>query len=356
MYVLFKPRLGQHSTAFNKQTDFSLTRRKLDPNARKGDVEAEYYYDLYETELLWNRQLYLMATSMFKWGNLPNGITSRYLERMLTDSGQLVWYFSEAEGGVTCSGGAPYGDFNKFFEATRFNILNPTFNMEAESIIDVSSNIDELDIKLGVIMGNNDIKSNETEVIEHSAHQLAEVEMTIKQNLRAQAQPYFLRASTKNKLTVMNIFKKIFYGEPYILADKDFDKDTIDVLNTHTPLIITQVRDEFYHRHSLALTRLGIQNLNNRKSERMIVDEANANNGQIELMAQTKLNSRLEAIEIVNKRFEKYLDKPITVELRDDLNFNTAPVSLNKSEALFFNQEGKGVARTNYSEGDEDNG
>ena len=55
----------------NGNNGYGLTARKQNKNAKYGDIEREYYQDLLDTETIWYQQLYLMATSMFEWHNLP---------------------------------------------------------------------------------------------------------------------------------------------------------------------------------------------------------------------------------------------------------------------------------------------
>jgi len=63
-----------------------------------------------------------------------------------------------------------------------------------------------------------------------------------------------------------------------------------------------------------ALTFLGIDNFNIDKKERVIVDEANANNDLINQNAEIMLNARKKAVDEINKKF----NLNITVKLRND--------------------------------------
>lgn len=332
---------------YNMYTNFeggrltgNMQKKSYAKHKRYGNVEDEYWKDFARVEQIWYRQLYLMATSMFSWSNLPGGIDARYIERILLEKGTLAWYFSEEEGGLACSQGTPGGMFNKYYMPLSYWIYNPnTLSNFKEIEIPINNNRLIKDTNVGVLMLNNDLMLGEYSTITYWARQLADIEMVINQNLRAQAQPYFIRVNNKNKLSFAQTFKKIFYGEPYILASKDLNPEDIQVFNTQVPYNVQKSRDEFYHRYSLALTSLGIQNISNTKRQHMVVDEVNANNGQIEISAQIKLRNRQAAVELINDRFKEYLKEPIKVELKENIQYDSRPKGVLNTERYDARQE-----------------
>jgi hypothetical protein len=102
----------------------------------------------------------------------------------------------------------------------------------------------------------------------------------------------------------------IFFGDIY--GDKDLDTSGIDTLKTDAPVVFDKLQHQKHTLWNECMTFLGINNANMDKRERLVDDEVQANNEQIELSAAVMLKSRELAAERINALF----GTNISVELR----------------------------------------
>ena len=69
-------------------------------------------------------RLSLLARSVFKWENLPNGINEKWIEKYLFNEG-VCMFFKDEEKGFMIARTAPFGTLNEYDEPTK---LFPVFN------------------------------------------------------------------------------------------------------------------------------------------------------------------------------------------------------------------------------------
>lgn len=248
-------------------------------------------------------RLMLIARSIFKWNNLPNGMDEKWIERYLFTEGKCVFFNDPVKGFMVakCSDG---GSLNYYDEPT---LINPVAtNMTTSKVY---KNHEEC-----VVIRNNDIMIPTARTIQLFAYRLADISRTIDININAQKTPLVILCSDKQKLTMKNVFKQWNGFEPVIYGDSNLDLNQITVLKTDAPIVFDKLQ---YQKHAIwneCMTFLGINNANQDKRERLVDDEVQANNEQVEISAHCMLKAREQACEEINKIF----GTNISVELRVD--------------------------------------
>lgn len=184
--------------------------------------------------------------------------------------------------------------------------------------------------------------------IELFAYRLYESEMTAFTNIKAQKTPILIVTDNKQLFTMQQLYAKYDGNAPVILGDKNqISKDTLQVLNTDAPFVADKIMEYKKEIWNEALTFLGVNNIMVEKSERLITDEANANNELINLNLQSYLIPRQEACKQFNEKFGLIgTDKEISVRVRSDLRniIKTAMSSVQDyKETLDIENELKGV-------------
>lgn len=275
--------------AFNKRKKPPKMVKEFDVTA---DINNSTYTDYY-------KRLQLLALSMFKWENLPETMNARFLEECLYYWGQAAFCYDDKLGLINL----------KCTPSSYLNIYN-----ESDQYRCYSNGYDEM-YKLNenmVFVRNNYLRVPTDFTIQLFAYRLYECERTMDVNVKAQKTPVIILCDDEERLSMQNIYQKYDGNIPVIYGSKNIDLKDFTVLKTDSPFITDKLIDYKKNVWNEALAFLGINNVAHEKRERLIKDEVNANNEQIELSAQTMLSTRQEACEKFNKMF----DKNISVRLR----------------------------------------
>lgn len=242
---------------------------------------TDYYY-----------RLMLLARSVFKWENLPNGIDEKWIERYLFNEGSCI-FFHDSNLGYMVTKYTEDGELNFYDEPTQL-CPSATNYQETRSL---KNGVD------AVIIRNNDDMIPTCYTIQLYALRLAEISRTIDINVNAQKTPVLLLSSEKQKQTMKQVFKQWNGFEPVIYGDKDMNVEGIKALKIDAPIVFDKLQ---YQKHSIwneCMTFLGVNNANQDKRERLVDDEVQANNEQIELSANIMLKARERACEQINNIF-----------------------------------------------------
>ena len=169
-----------------------------------------------------------------------------------------------------------------------------------------------------VLIRNNDAMIPTSPTIQLYALRLAEISRTIDINVRAQKTPTLIKCTDKQRMTLKLVFKQWDEFEPVIYGDKDLNADEMKVLKIDAPIVFDKLQIQKHAIWNEAMTFLGINNANQDKRERLVVDEVSANNEQIEQSVQVMLKAREQACKQINKLF----GTKISVKLRSQQKQN----------------------------------
>lgn len=154
-----------------------------------------------------------------------------------------------------------------------------------------------------VIIYNNMLHTNSVLDIKMFARRLYNLDRIIDVNANAQKTPVLIKASEKQRLTMLNLYKEFDGNAPYIFGDKNLDINDLGVLKTDAPYVadkLYQLKTQYWNE---ALTYLGISNININKKERLITDEVTRNQGGTIASRYSRLQSRREAVDKINAMF-----------------------------------------------------
>lgn len=256
--------------------------------------------------LLYYNRLVELAICMFEWKNIPDSIDPRYLELCLFSEGKAIWFKDEVLGDLalrcTISGG--------------FDVYRVPLRRRAYAINGYNKELTNDD---SVIIWNNYLRTNTMPMVENYAKRLYNLDRVIDINANAQKTPLFIRCEENQLLTMKNMYMKYDGNMPVIFADKNTSTMPIQVLQTGAPYVADQIQMLKTQLWNEALTFLGISNTNTMKRERLISDEITRNEGGTLANRYSRLISRQEAADKINKMF----GLNISVEFRDDVRFNT---------------------------------
>lgn len=277
------------------------------------ETESENLNNLTYTDFYY--RLMLLARSVFKWENLPNGIDEKWIEKFLFYEGKCM-FFKDKNVGLMVSKFSDSGELNYYDEPT---FLTPVATNNGSGVLQMDDIRPYKNGEECVLIRNNDIMIPTKRTIKLFALRLAEIQRTIDINIEAQQTPVLITGSSKQKLTLVNVYKKWKGHKPVIFGDNSLETDKINVLKTDAPIVFDKLQIQKHAIWNEVMTFLGINNANMDKRERLVDDEVQANNEQIELSAQCMLKAREQACKQINDMF----GENIIVKLRNaaELNF-----------------------------------
>lgn len=263
--------------------------------AKQNDVEN------FITESFLYERFRLLMINQFKWCGLEDlTIQERHIENYLFDNGMCAFFIDKDYGPLClpCAGeGGPnvVGDFVKY-RVTGFNYSK-------------TLNVDEC-----VIIENNKMRMPTHKAVMYFVDQLFHRKRSLDVNVKQLRLQSLFTATDKNVLTVQKIIDDIDEYNWAIVEDSSMaTEDIVKAVQTGVKPLLAELRDDYNAVMNEALTYFGINNANTDKRERLITDEANANNQLIDSCCQMFMESRQRACEEINKKF----GLNISVELRN---------------------------------------
>ena len=253
------------------------------------------------------KQISELAMNRFKWTNLPEEISVRYLERTMYFNALSVFYHDGRYDKFMALRGASAGFPNYQDEPTSFNVVGSNFISRT-----VSAVRDKTD-ENGVVMGKaipiwaNYNRIPDFHIVQLYADRIAEIDRTIDINAKNARQPKVAAFTQDAALSVVNINRQIDEGQGFIQVNGKSINDINEVFQVLDLAI--DVKDiEVLHILRTRLWNecmglLGIDNANQDKKERLVASEVDANNQQSSLSRFVNLNARREAAELINDHY-----------------------------------------------------
>lgn len=253
------------------------------------DSMARYLNDRVFTD--YYTRLMLIARSVFEWKNLPKGLNEKWIERFLFSEGQCVFFKDERLGFMVASC-VRDGRLNNYDE--------PTTVRPVAHDLPPTKLINGVDC---IVIQNNDECLATAPSIQLYAYKLTEVDRTQDVNIQGQKTPFLLTCTDRQRLSVKNAMKQRADNEPVIVVDNNFDAEAINSMPTVAPIVFDKLEIQKHNVWNECMTFLGLNNANQDKRERLVADEVEANNEQVEACFNVMLKAREDACKRINELF-----------------------------------------------------
>ena len=254
---------------------------------------TDYYY-----------RLMLLSRSVFKWENLPPGMDEKWIERYLYLDGQCV-FFKDKTKGFMVTRCTPSGVINNYDEPTRVRAYGTNYR-------GVSLEVGEE----CVLIRNNDEMIPTSFTAKLYAYRLADITRTIDVNVNAMKTSGMILCSEKQKNTMKQIFAQWNGNEPLIFGDKNLDMSGVTALKLDAPIVFPQLQIQKHEIWNEYMTHIGINNANMDKRERLVANEVEANNEQIETSGNVFYKARNLACKQINEKYDLDIKVSINNEIR----------------------------------------
>lgn len=231
-----------------------------------------------------------IALSVFEWKNLPETCNARFLENTLFEYGQAVFVEDSSMSFLTL----------KVTPADRLNVYNEPIGYTAYSTgYNKMYSADDC-----VIIRNNPLNKSTDSTIMLFAEKLATIDLAMTVNIKAQKTPILIRCDEKTRRTLIEVYRQYDGNNPVIMGLKGLQDNPLDAIVTGAPFVADKLREEKCAVWNEALEFLGLNtNPSDKKRERLIVSEVDANNEQIDIQVETMLAARREACEQINEKY-----------------------------------------------------
>lgn len=232
----------------------------------------------------------LVSMNEWVWEGLPDGILPRHIEKLLFSRGMAAFFKAPGMSFMVleCD---PGGRVNVYGDPTAYRVHG--FNYQKY-----------LDADQCVIIRNNLLALPSEPFVMHYVNKLTEAERTMDVNVKSCKTPVVFACDDKDVLTFKRIFSQVDGNVPAIFADRNLNLDSITAYQTGVKFLCNELMDYKRSVESDLLTFLGQNNTPVDKKERLITDEAEANNQLIDSFAELQLEARQKACEEINEMFE----------------------------------------------------
>jgi len=258
--------------------------------------EYDFYFKKYQRLIM----------SMFEWENLPDGISSRFIEDKLFHNGLLIFYKSKQMGFYVVAQATPIG-LNDYEEPTGYRAYGVNKINEYVKPSECVPIWNDMFIEGNV--GN----------VNFFAKSLGNIKKTFDVNLEQLKNPNIISCPEGQRETVKAMLAQKTDGVPYIFVNEDFNElNNVTVFNLGIKNHTKELQDVSTAIENEGMTFFGINNVNIAKKERLITGEAEQNNEQILYNKKSMYRARKEAVEKINEKFGHDFKKPIIVGIAKD--------------------------------------
>ena len=253
------------------------------------------------TYLQYYRRLTELSISMFEWKGLPDSIDSRFMELTLFSEGHSIFFYDDALG-YLCLQAIIGGKMNVYripIERTAFSVTGYQKKLNEENSVIIWNNMLHTPSKLDVKMFSN---------------RLYELDRAIDVNAKAQKTPILIQCDEDERLSMLNLYKQYDGNAPFIFGNSKMSQNPVKSITTGAPYVADKLYTLKTQLWNEALTYLGISNINVQKKERLITDEVTRTQGGVVASRYSRLESRRQACDQINKMF----GLKISCEYRED--------------------------------------
>lgn len=249
----------------------------------------EYIDDLKnstEYQVVYNR-LKLMVMNLFKWNGLPNSVDVEYLETTLHSKGYAIAF--EDNIGRYILEGSPTSQVNIYFKPTEYQVSGYQYTKRVRTTE-------------CVVVKNNNLKMPTFDVLSHYAVKIADVQRTIDVLMNGHKAPFILVGDKSVSKSLRLIYQQVMNNQPAVIVDPSLNiGESLTVHKTDSNYIIDKLWDYKRSLWGEAKAFIGIDSALIDKKERLVVDEANADNDEMEMNLISMFESRQQACAEINE-------------------------------------------------------
>lgn len=280
----------------------------------------DYYYN-YFTRLITNR---------FKWEGLPLTVDTSFLETNLSLNGYIGIYEDDKLGLIVSNGAKLNLDI--YNNPTRFKPIfqNVSHDRRERRVFSYSDPIETYQKGDVIIIQNNNVNQSSFDWLGVFCDKLANLEVAKEVNRVQLMLPSVFLYDEDSHVSIKQLIAQVVGGGVPFLEVKKLrnnnglsDKSVVDDFRQfpiNVDFLLDKLSEEIERIISDVLTITGINHLGVAKKERVVVDEVQKNEEEINYNLDIELESRQKACDLINVVFKDVLDDKVTVKINNELN------------------------------------
>lgn len=288
-----------------------------------GDFRVKYSTAREEKNFLANRLIDMytnIALTRYTWKGLDDvGLDPLYIEKILFEQGRIGIFKDPTLSFISL----PVAQ-NKLKYNGAFYSWYPTGDVTG--LVKIRS-YNETE---SVLILNNKLLQGNRALVAYWCGKMSDVELTSSiERLRLRMNAILKVAGTNKTVASLKAsLQKVYDGDPAIVADESITDALAADMPAQVGNNLADIADDYNRYENKILTYLGINNVNIDKRERLITDEANANNANINANLAIGLACRRAAC----KAFKRVFGLDVDVSVNSDLAPNTTAANENEQE------------------------
>lgn len=247
-----------------------------------------------------------LSLELFEWHNLPDTCNPLYMEQALLFEGRFA-LVNDPEYGYLSLRANPHNVYNIYGEPDRVSVIGYNgYYREFQNYIEGGDNSKAQ----AVVCKDNWLAFPYYLDIVNSADRLANSMKGIDVARNGLKRPYFVEIEQSQRASIEKLFTDLSNNEPVIVESNSGLYDGIKVVPAPAdPSILKALWEDYDKLSNQWRERIGIQsNAVSDKTERLLVDEINANNQVTDMNIDIRLESRKRFCERANELFGLEID------------------------------------------------
>ena len=254
-------------------------------------------------------RFYNICTNLFKWKNLPETCDVDYLEYSLWMFGKAI-FVKDSEYGYLTLRALPSGKRNLYLKvldwtAYGFGGYNKRYHLD-----------NGLVGKDAVLIRNNRIMFPTSSIVLEYIYDITDIKRAINVNVEASKTPTIAFGDKDTMKSLKNVYSQKKNNEAFIMVDSDL-ANKLQVVDGKKEFLADKLIILKHDMLSELLSFLGIKYIVTEKKERLLTDEANANDMFSIISIDTMYAFRKQACELINKQFGLKVDVEINYDIVD---------------------------------------
>lgn len=261
--------------------------------------------------------------TVFKFENLPDTISQRFLMKKLYFHGSVVFFQDDILGNLVLEWIGQSG-LNHYEE---YDVVRAFSASGYSAVININLHNPNAD---GVIIWVNYLGLSPAERIRTYALRLANMEKTIDLNVDGQKTPFVIEGTKDQKTTIDKILQNRRDYKPEMIIKKDSSMaEGLNKIDLNVEFLADKLYDLKRRVLNDALSFIGIDNNTGEKKERQTVDEVMVNSGLSTGQRNVKLQPLQESIDRINIMFKLDIKIKVSNELITDVKISKEDSEVN---------------------------